>query len=110
MKSYEDETKINLVNFSYFSDEVLMDKIRLANEFGFLRGATPDEIKWVLDKIRELRTARLLLHATKPPQSNFNNYPQRSATPPRSYGYNRPSSPSPYERQYLQPSNSNQSL
>ncbi len=54
MKSYEDETKINLVNFSYFSDEVLMDKIRLANEFGFLRGATPDEIKWVLDQLSHL--------------------------------------------------------
>jgi len=107
MKSYEDESKINLVNFS---DEVLMDKIRLANEFGFLRGATPDEIKWVLDKIRELRNTRLMLYAHKPQPPQGTAYPQRSATPPRSYGYNRPSSPSPYERQYHQPSNSTQSL
>ena len=108
--SYEDDTKVNLVNFSYFTEDVLLDKIRLANEYGFFRGATPDEIKWMLDKIRELRTARLLLYATKPPPLQSNVYPQRSSTPPRSYGYNRPSSPSPYERQSHQPPNSNQSL
>ena len=107
MKSYEDETKVNLVNFSYFSEDVLMDKIKLAHEYGFLRGATPDEIKWVLDKIRELRNTRLMLYATKP-QGTV--YPQRSSTPPRSYGYNRPSSPSPYERQYYPPPTSNPSL
>jgi hypothetical protein len=110
MKSYEDETKINLANYSYFTDNVLNDKIRMACEYGFLRGATPEEMKWVLDKIRELRNTRLMLYATMPQQPQGTAYPQRSSTPPRSYGYNRPSSPSPYERQYHQPSNTNQSL
>ena len=110
MKSYEDETKINLANYSYFTDNVLNDKIRMACEYGFLRGATSDEMKWVLDKIRELRNTRLMLYATMPQQPQGTAYPQRSSTPPRSYGYNRPSSPSPYERQYHQPSNTNQSL
>ena len=104
---------MNLVNFSYFSDDVLLDKIKLAHEYGFLRGATPDEIKWVLDKIRELRNTRLMLYATKPPGTVYPQgtaYPQRSSTPPRSYGYNRPSSPSPYERQYYPPPNANPAL
>lgn len=113
-KSYINADQVNLNSFTYFTDEVLHLKLQNAHEYGFLRGATQDEIRWVLDKIRELRQARTLLYQHKPPGSlsgNYNYGPpgnsfQRNSTPPRSnspYGYNRPSSydsraPSPYER------------
>ena len=105
VKSYEDPNKVNLANFTYHTDEILHDKLQKAHEFGFLRGATQDEIKWVVDKIRELRQARTLLYSQPP----TNRYPSNSyspRTPPRSnspYGYNRSASPSPYERQSFQP-------
>ena len=107
VKSYEDPNKVNLANFTYHTDEILHDKLQKAHEFGFLRGATQDEIKWVVDKIRELRQARTLLYSQPP----TNRYPSNSyspRTPPRSnspYGYNRSASPSPYERQSFQPPN-----
>ncbi len=121
MKSYEHDDKINLVNYSYFHEEMIPDKLQKAKEFGFLRGSTQDEYNWVVDKIRELRQARTLLYAHKPinpnphtngytnnghgyPPNNHTSYPPRS--PPRSnspyqnspYGYNT-RAPSPYERQ-----------
>ena len=101
VKSYEHPDKVNLAKYTYHTDEILHDKFQKAHEFGFLRGATTDEIKWVVDKIRELRQARTLLYSQ--PATNryqLNSYPPR--TPPR-YGYNRSSSPSPYERQPFQP-------
>jgi hypothetical protein len=97
MSSYEHPEKVNLVNYSYFSEDILMDKIQRAKDHGFLRGATQDEINWVLEKIKELRQQRALLYANK--SVGNSNYPSRG-TPPRSgspYGYHRP--PSPYERQ-----------
>ena len=108
MKSYEHDDKINVVNYSYFAEDFVNDKLQKAREFGFLRGATVDEYNWVVDKIRELRQARTLLYAHRPVNPNPNNntnidptngYPSRS--PPRSsspYGYNT-RAPSPYERQ-----------
>ena len=97
LSSYEHPDKVNLVNYSYFSEDILMDKIQRAKDHGFLRGATQDEINWVLEKIKELRQQRALLYANK--SVGNSNYPSRG-TPPRSgspYGYHRP--PSPYERQ-----------
>ena len=108
--SYTNADQVNLNSFTYFTDEVLHQKLQNAHDYGFLRGATQDEIRWVLDKIRELRQARTLLYQHKPgPPGNYGppgNSFQRNSTPPRSnstYGYNRPSSydsrpPSPYER------------
>ena len=119
IKSYKNPKQANLVNYSYFTADVLADKIRMASDHGFLRGATPEEVKWVVDKINELRNQRLLLYASRGTNysngNGYSNYPQRNSTPPpRSsspYGYNRPPSPHPpshYERQpYNKP---NQSL
>ena len=115
-KSYTNPDQVNLNSFTYFTDEVLHQKLQNAHDYGFLRGATQDEIRWVLDKIRELRQARTLLYQHKPgPPVHYGppgNSFQRNSTPPRSnspYGYNRPSSydsraPSPYERLPPQPS------
>jgi hypothetical protein len=115
-KSYTNADQVNLNSYTYVTDEVLHQKLQNAHDYGFLRGATQDEIRWVLDKIRELRQARTLLYQHKPgPPSNYGpprdpNF-QRNSTPPRSnspYGYNRPSSydsraPSPYERSQPHP-------
>ena len=39
MKSYEHDDKISLVNYSYFVEDFIPDKLQKAREFGFLRGA-----------------------------------------------------------------------
>lgn len=100
-KSYVNPDQDNLASLTYFSDEILHEKLQKASEFGFLRGATPDEIRWVCDKRAELRRTRTLLYQHKPPAPYQSNQ-QRSSSPARSnspsqYGYAR--SPSPYERQ-----------